>query len=381
MPVACADAYAAHVSRPPIVIGSDDDDDDDDLNRWAENLTPAEREKLAATARDAMRRLSAAMSPKVDLGGIIRADALMKSALGNIQLPTGAALKPLIESQKRWQKQMRVINSDALKSTTRIQEQMRLLTANLTKNLDFGVDRAADNIAKAFAAQQRDLWKTLEPALKRLKRAYYPPNLRDIDDIDLTEVRSVGILDGIALYCVPRASIARSILRADTAAKRRAILGNKRREIAADCRAALSIVDSKRFAPYGKMLALSLDALDAEQFAASQALTSNVLDSLVFERWGERKQKDWAKFLPDSNGRRADGVEMAFHDYLATAPLKQAFQHFDRADKQSTPRDTYSRHATAHTVSGWQYSRRNAVQAVMAATSLLVFLEERQAVL
>lgn len=81
--------------------------------------------------------------------------------------------------------------------------------------------------------------------------------------------------------------------------------GKKRREIAADCRAVTDSITSSRFKPYAKMLALTLDALDVDQFATSQALTSNVFDSLIFERWGEKKQKDWSKYLPDSNGKRA----------------------------------------------------------------------------
>ncbi len=359
---------------------SEDDDDKDRIARWVENLTPEEKATLGASAREMARRLNESLLPKIDVSGILRTTDIMRTAFANLQLPNQSSLKAIAEAQGLWQRQMSVINSDALKGVTRMQEQMKLLTANLARNIDFGYDRAAADILKGFAAQQRDLWKHLEPALKRFKHAYLPPNLRDIDDLKLVEVRSVVILDGIALYGVPRTSVARSLLRADSAAKRRVILGNKRLEIAADCRQALVAITTKRFTPFAKMLLVSLDALDGDQFSASQALTSNVLDSLVFERWGEKRQSTWGKFLPGKDGKRSDGVELAFHDYLATAPLVQAFQHFDRADKQTTPRDTYSRHATAHTVSGWQYSRRNAVQAMMAATSLLLFLEECEGV-
>jgi hypothetical protein len=371
------------MSRPPTVIDPDDDDDGEegeDLKHWTEHLTPEERARLTAGAQEAIKRISAAMVPEIDFSGIVKAESVLSAAMRNIQLPSQSSFESAVDAHRLWQRQTLAINSDALKGITRAQEQMRLLTASLTKNIDFGLGKVSEDLARSFMAQQTVLWKRLEPALRQIKRAYYPPNLRDIEDPGLKQVRAVVILDGIALYGVPRTSIARSLLRADTAAKRRAILGKKRREISADCRAVVGGVTSERFLPYARMLAVSLDALDSGQFAASQALTSNVLDALIFERWGKRRQKDWSKFLPDSNGKRADGVELAFHDYLATAPLKQAFQHFDRADKQSTPRDTYSRHATAHTVSGWQYSRRNAVQAAMGAASLLLFLEEREQV-
>lgn len=370
------------MSRPPIASEFEDDGEDEGkLKRWAESLSPEEKERLAATTREAMKRINEAMAPKIDFSGIVKAEGIMSAAMRNLQLPSQSIIRSLTESQRIWQRQAFAINSDALKGITQAQEQMRLLSANLTKNIDFGLGKVAAELTKSFAAQQTALWKNLEPALRQIKRAFYPPNLRDIDELDFKEVRAVVILDGIALYGVPRASIARSILMADTAAKKRAVLGKKRREIAADCRAVADSITSRRFKPYAKMLVLSLDALDGDQFAASQALTSNVLDSLIFERWGEKKQRDWSKFLPDGNGKRGDGVEMAFHDYLATAPIKQAFQHFDRAAKHTTPRDTYSRHATAHSVSGWQYSRRNAIQAAMAAAALLLFLEEREQLL
>lgn len=370
--------YAWHISRPPIAFDLGGNGDDDRIKRWWESLTPEERERLVATLRSIFKRMSEAMVPKIDFSGIAKADAIASAALRNIKMPSQSVIRSLMESQKTWQRQSVVINSDALRVVTQMQDQMRILTANLTKNIDFGLGKAAADLAKSFTAQQTALWKSLEPSLRQITRAFYPPNLRDIDHLDFDEVRAVVLLDGIALYGVPRASIAQSILNADTAAKKRAVLGRKRPEIAADCRSAAASVTSTRLAPYARMLAVSLDALDADQFAASQALTSNVFDSLIFERWGEKKQTEWAKFLPDRNGKRTDGVEMALHDYLATAPIKQAFQHFDRAAKATTPRDTYSRHATAHTVSGRQYSRRNAVQAAMAVASLLLFLEERE---
>lgn len=53
-----------------------------------------------------------------------------------------------------------------------------------------------------------------------LKLTFYPPNLRQIDGLRWEEVESVVMVDGIALYGVPRSSIAEALIRADSAAKR-----------------------------------------------------------------------------------------------------------------------------------------------------------------
>lgn len=54
----------------------------------------------------------------------------------------------------------------------------------------------------------------------------------------------------------------------------------------------------------------------------------------------------------------------------------QTYQQFwvDEGDAVPT---TFSRNATAHTVSRRQFNRRNTVQALVFATSLLYFLDEQ----
>lgn len=53
----------------------------------------------------------------------------------------------------------------------------------------------------------------------------------------------------------------------------------------------------------------------------------------------------------------------------------QAYQQFDPANGDKIP-GTFSRHATAHTVSKRQYNRRNAVQALLFACSLIFRFNE-----
>jgi len=55
--------------------------------------------------------------------------------------------------------------------------------------------------------------------------------------------------------------------------------------------------------------------------------------------------------------------------------LWQAYQKYKTEDGDPIP-TTFSRHASVHGVSAKQFSRRNAVQAVLFLSSLLVFLDE-----
>jgi hypothetical protein len=59
----------------------------------------------------------------------------------------------------------------------------------------------------------------------------------------------------------------------------------------------------------------------------------------------------------------------------ASGVMWQTYQQFFVADGDKVPM-TFSRNATAHTVSPRQFNRRNAVQGIMVACSLLYRLDE-----
>ena len=68
--------------------------------------------------------------------------------------------------------------------------------------------------------------------------------------------------------------------------------------------------------------------------------------------------------------------EFNVREFVAFAPIWQAWQLF-HLDKNDPIPGTISRHATAHSVSGRQFSRRNAVQGLLLACGLIYFLDER----
>ena len=118
----------------------------------------------------------------------------------------------------------------------------------------------------------------------------------------------------------------------------------------------------------------SLDALDAGHTEAAQALAGSLIDSLVTTYFG----KDKLRFRPDKKGKRTKDAynEFTVHEFVALAPMWQVYQQF-WVDEGDTVPTTFNRNATAHTVSRRQFSRRNAVQAVMFACSLLYYLNRQ----
>lgn len=354
-------------------------------------LTPEERERLQET----MKRLRRALGPRMEFN-FPQIERLTKLAAEKANLPTFKlpestfkntsvmsafaaqqsklfdAFKPALTAQQAWKKQFTVIDSDIFKRTALAQSNLNAITGHLTKNVDFGLGDTFAKLAQQVAAQQSAWLKTMRPAFESLRLSFYPPNLRSIEGLRWEEVESVVMVDGIALYGVPRRPIAEALIRADSAAKRRDILGRQWKALSADCRAAVEGCKTEAVGSYVPMALAALDALDAGHSAAAQALTGALLDSMVNFYFGN----DRYLYTPDKHGTRTNAAydEFTAHEYIALAPIWQAWQKFFPDDGLPIPH-TFSRNATAHTVSAKQYTKRNAVQSLMIASSLIYFFD------
>jgi len=288
-----------------------------------------------------------------------------------------SSLMPALSIEPSWMKQMKLINSDVYKLSGLGQSNLTSLSSILTKNLDFGFEKTAAKLAAQFATQQTSWLNTIGPLLARLNTSFYPSNLQDIEDLEFEEVEAVVMLDGIALYGLPRQELAEKLIRAETTAARRAILGRRWRAISADCRAAVDACNSSTVAPYVSFAVAALDALDGEHTEAAQALAASLLDTVVNGYFGKQR------YDLTPNGKTTTTAEyekFTLREFIAFAPLWQAYQKYKTEDGDPIP-NTFSRHASVHGVSARQFSRRNAVQAVLFVSSLMVFLDEEASAL
>lgn len=283
------------------------------------------------------------------------------------------ALKPFFASQASWQRQIPVISSDLLKSQALVQSNLDRVAFQLTKNMDFGISESVAKVAKQFAEQQASMLAAIGPSLRSFKFVFYPPNLQAIEGLKFEDVEQVVMVDGIPLYGVPRTSTAEALIRADGASKRREILGRRWKTISADCHKAAEGCKSKAVAPYVPFAVAALEALDAGHNAAAQALAGSLVDAILSSYFG----RDRSKYTPHPKGNRTKEAyeEFNIREFVAFAPMWQAYQQFFVSSGDKVP-NTFSRNATAHTVSPRQFNRRNAVQALMFACSLMYRLDE-----
>lgn len=300
-------------------------------------------------------------------------ESALKGVLGkNLTSSTFANLVPALSAEPNWMKQFKLINSDVYKVAGLGQSNLTALNAALAKNVDFGFGGAAAKLAFQFASQQASWLKTIGPLLEKLQTGFYPANLEDIENLLFEEVEAVVMLDGIALYGVPRTEIAEKLICAETTQARRAILGRRWKAISADCRAAMEGCTSASVANYISFAVAALDALDSEHTEAAQALAASLLDTLINGYFGS----DRYKYTPDMKGKRTteEYDNFTMREFIAFAPLWKAYQKFKTEDGDPIP-NTFSRHASVHGVSTRQFSRRNAMQALLFVTGLLVFLD------
>lgn len=344
----------------------DEPDDDDEVV----DLTPEQRAQLKATM-DAIRR---SIAPKINFDiSNFAGLAKINSDLAKLGRVSSLSFKPFLKTQNLWAKPFKASNSDFFKANAANQAQFANLSAKLTRNVEFGLGKSISKITQQFAAQQASMLKGLSPILANLKFTFYPRNLRDIEGLLFKDVETIVMADGIALYGVPRAATAEALIRADDAAERRAILGSRWKAISADCRVALTACETDVVASYLPFGLEALDALDAGHELAAQALVGSLIDALVNGYFGAERRD----YTPNKRTTTTAAYEeFSIREFIAMAPIWQAYQQFVPGAGGRVP-TTFSRHATAHTMSSKQYSRRNAVQGLLLACSLIYFFNEQ----
>ncbi|ASD21726.1 hypothetical protein B7495_06135 [Cryobacterium sp. LW097] len=358
-------------ANPNDIPDNEQGDSDGDLDGM--DLTPEQLENM----RRALARLEQTMISNIDLSKLTMPESLIESVANAAGLMAAqrdrlqAMTQPLIEANKRVHQQMAsFVSTEALRNIAAAQANFVAYTDQLTRNIDFvGI---AAKIAETFAQQQWALFANLGPAMEAMRANFYPPNLRGIAGLKIGAVNEVVMTDGIPLYGLPRASVAEALTRATDARERRDILARRWKTISADCREVVTDCVSDAVSQYAPVALAALDALDAGHAAPAQALAGSLIDAIVTDYFGS----DRYKYTPNKkNPTTAAYDEFTIREFIAFAPMWQAYQQFFASNGDKVPA-TFSRNATAHTVSRRQFSRRNAVQGLMLVCSLLYRIEE-----
>ncbi|GAB3264376.1 hypothetical protein [Arthrobacter pigmenti] len=357
-----------NVAEPPDEDGQDSDPEE------RIDLTPEQKAAFRRTIADIQRQVV----PKVKLPQSIFPKSTIKniavvSRVAGIQQSTIARVMPFLDTTSTGQKRFVAINSDFFRGLDLVQPNLNLVASQLIRNTDFSIAKSAAMAAAKFTERQNSWLKTLAPTFAAMRGAFYPPNLRPIEGLEFEDVEKVVMVDGIPLYGLPRMATAEALIRADGARKRRDILGRQWKTISTDCRTAIEDCTSEAVTPYVPFVLAALDALDAGHAVAAQALAGSLVDTILTSYFG----RDRSKYMPDKNGQPATDAyeEFSVRQFIAFAPILQTYQKFFVTGGDKIPM-TFSRHATAHTVSPRQFNRRNTIQGLMVACSLLYRLNE-----
>lgn len=272
----------------------------------------------------------------------------------------------------------------------RVREQMASITANLPSfsipatdlsairdlAASPGMDALIQQITEQHARILEDFRSSLGPlfdtdALRGINRALLPPNLREhADEVHAHDVHEFVEQEGTPLYLVPRGRTALRLLRAKDRAARRRVLGDCYESLIEDCASVLENADQGAIGSEVKFALDGLGAMRAGHPHSAQAMFTVTLDTLI------------SRFYPNKEARRSitnrkkganvpDTIdEMGVREAFVWLPIWNAHEEFWKHKGDQVPH-YYSRHASVHSVSSRQFSKRNCVQVLMLVTSLI----------
>ncbi|WP_103530548.1 hypothetical protein [Streptomyces sp. SM11] len=233
-----------------------------------------------------------------------------------------------------------------------------------------GLNALAQDVSRWANDYVREQLQGVFASIDSLADRIYPENMRESKPT-LDQLEQLLLEEGIPLMWVPGPKVVRALLDAPDAATRRDIIGERWQEIVGDCEAVASTVDHPDLLEARDFAIDCVAALRAGHAKPAQALAANLLDSLMSAHFKDdlkgklTSHKKTPKF--DLNGY---GMRIAF----TFAPVWRAHATFKASDRDTIP-SFFVRHASVHGVSRVQYSRINAIYALMLATSVMRFLD------
>lgn len=249
----------------------------------------------------------------------------------------------------------------------------RFSRAVLTKHIR---DPRFPGLSKRFAGFVPDLF--VRDVWPQLPRLFLPPNLRPIDGLHPRDL--FDLLDeGIPLFLVPRARIAKRLLAAPSATARRDVIGACFDDILTDCERSISSHLAGRWSAERDAIQEAIDVARAGHYRAAQAMAAVVADAFTWTwvQTGGIEQDSWNMLTRKRKYKDSDAAffeQWSISALYAWRPMWASYREYrpNSTDKK-VPRE-FSRHASLHTVDPRQYTKRNTAIAIMLATSLLGYM-------
>lgn len=244
------------------------------------------------------------------------------------------------------------------------------------------VTQAADRVQEAIQPMlgpMSQMWDELARNagwIKTLRDAWLaalPANVRDVERLSLSALCDFLAVEGIPLYLIPRCATVEAFLAAPDHAAVRQLLSTRAGSIAADCMAVWARYRNPKTEEWIRLLEAGQLAYRGGHAAAAQALFANVLDSVTFAMPAPDRRRYTRHKWGDADYEHLLEEDLA--TALAIMPLWRVHEENWAGKGHDVPRE-FNRHATLHRASARQYTKRNAIQAMMLATSLVAWFAE-----
>ncbi|MFF5076911.1 hypothetical protein ACFY36_07655 [Actinoplanes sp. NPDC000266] len=225
-------------------------------------------------------------------------------------------------------------------------------------------------LLEVLAAHEPRLGGSASAAMRTIRYGFAPNWTGEPFSVAGGIVAALGRVahQGIAVAWVPRPEVLADLMRSDPSDLRTRVLAHEA-EILDDCCSAAAESQPGPLAELASRVSEACAAARDGHHSAAQALASNILDTTLREAcpFGEWQAYRAVREAIEDLRRREEWIHL--RRGLAFAPLLLAVGTYQR---RSDPVPAhYNRHATAHAVGATQYTRSNAVIAIMAVASAL----------
>lgn len=236
----------------------------------------------------------------------------------------------------------------------------------ITKAVDGSFSSTIENLLNGYYRQFSDL----ADSLRKMGDSQFPPNWRGEEAVGLPQNLEAMLLDeGLPLAWVPSKPVLEKLFTASTAGKRRKILSDNWRDSTNRCLEELESVDNGDLHEYVEFAVEAGECLLDQRWRASQALSANLLDSILHQSF----DKTWRKELTGQKAR-IDWEDYPVRSALVFGGIWGSYSEYWASQGDQIPR-RYTRNATVHGVSRHQYTRLNSVIALMHVVGLIKLLE------
>jgi hypothetical protein len=203
-------------------------------------------------------------------------------------------------------------------------------------------------------------------ALKRFSAGAHVENWAELDEDEwLAALDLMRADDGVPIAWLPPGPIVKELVAASDHEERNRVLMAHEKEIAADGRRVLAEVTHANLAGLRSAIASAWDAWDADLTMPAQALAAAAVVAIIDEHLGFEAFSDFRKkWEPHRDVHSAEWELTAFRVAAVMCSLSTAVQREDQG-----PFPGFNRHTTLHGLDQAQYSRANALRALMLVTS------------